>query len=126
MQAQFASGTLTALQRVELLQELEQVSTEWTGTEGPNCRLEGTLPMAWQQRAGGQRCSFPLPQAHERIMENRTATARESVLKVRRCCCVVWDGRSALVWVCSSSPAGPACPDGGGRRGRSPMGAPVP
>ncbi|XP_072216863.1 uncharacterized protein [Excalfactoria chinensis] len=82
MQAQFASGTLTALQRVELLQQPEQVSSGWTGTEGPSCRLEGTLPTAWQQRAGCQRCSFPLPQAHEQMMEKRTAAARESLLNV--------------------------------------------
>ncbi|XP_072217234.1 uncharacterized protein [Excalfactoria chinensis] len=81
MRAQFASGTLTALQRVELLQQLEQVSSGWTGTEGPSCRLEGTLPTAWQQRAGCQRRSFPLPQAYERMMENRTAAARASLLK---------------------------------------------
>ncbi|XP_072217235.1 uncharacterized protein [Excalfactoria chinensis] len=43
MRAQFASGTLTALQRVELLQQLEQ--------------------------------------AYERMMENRTAAARASLLK---------------------------------------------
>ncbi|XP_072217266.1 uncharacterized protein, partial [Excalfactoria chinensis] len=50
MQAQFASGTLTALQRMELLQQPEQ--------------------------------------AHEQMMEKRTAAARASLLKVSRCCCV--------------------------------------
>lgn len=74
---------------------------------GVSCWLEGTLPMAWQQRAGHlrrdaelpaaprcQRRSSPLPQAHERAVEKRKAEARESLMKVSRC---------PLVWVCSSS-----------------------
>ncbi|XP_046760863.1 uncharacterized protein LOC121112692 isoform X1 [Gallus gallus] len=71
MRAQFASGTLTDLQRVNLLEELLQ--------------------------------------AHERAVEKRKAEARESLMKVSRC---------PLVWVCSSSPVGTGCHDGGGRRGQ--------
>ena len=64
---------------------------------GVSCWLEGTLPMAWQQRAGhlrqdaellaAPRCqhsSSPLPQAHE-AMEKRETEARESLMKVSRC-----------------------------------------
>ena len=45
MRAQFASGNLTALQRVKLLQELLQVSPGWAGTERTSCQLDGTLPV---------------------------------------------------------------------------------
>ena len=121
----------------------------WVGRHrragGTSCWLEGTLPVAWQQRAGHlqwdaelpaePRCqhrSSLLPQAHERVVENHRATAKESLMKVSRCsstgagvgmqaqqcCCGAWGGRNPLRWVCSCSPAGAGCPNGGGRRGR--------
>ena len=103
MRAQFASGTLTDLQRVNLLEELLQVSSGCTDTEGPAGRAAGwRAPCPWHGSRGPvgcraprcQRLSSPLPQAHERAVEKRKAEARESLMKVSRC---------PLVWVCSSS-----------------------
>ena len=64
---------------------------------GGSCRLEGSLPMAWQHRAGHlrwdaelpaaprcQRCSSPFTQAHAAV-EKCKAVARESLMKVSRC-----------------------------------------
>lgn len=53
MRAQFASGNLTALQRVKLLQELMQVSSGWAGTEGPAGRAAGwRAPCPWRGSRG--------------------------------------------------------------------------
>lgn len=93
MRAQFASGTLTDLQRVNLLEELLQVSSGCTDTEGPAGGAAG-----WrQQRAGHlrwdaelpaaprcQRRSSPFTQAHAAV-EKCKAVARESLMKVSRC-----------------------------------------
>lgn len=103
MRAQFASGKLTALQRVKLLQELMQVSSGWAGTEGPAGRAAGWRAPCLRRDAelpAAPRCqrrSSLLPQAHERVVENHRAVARKSLMKVSRC------SGTGPVWVCRHS-----------------------
>mgnify|MGYP001853625426 CR=1 FL=1 len=106
MRAQFASGIITAQRRVKLVQELLQVSSGGTDTEGPAGRAAGwRAPCPWHGSRGPvgcraprcQRLSSPLPQAQEWAKEQRKAKARKSLLKVSNC------SGMGLVCVCRHS-----------------------
>ena len=99
MRAQCVSRRLRAVWHAKLVEEQLLVSCvhRYRRAGGASCRLEGTLPMAWQQRAGHlrwdaelpaaprcQRCSSPFTQAHAAV-EKCKAVARESLMKVSRC-----------------------------------------